>query len=289
MASYIHSLVSSILALKCGGYKSTSGFSAISLKSVLNMRIISELSLLTTVLSFLSHRTYQRETNTYTVNKIQKKIRTITITTSTIRPKAITTVAMTIALPELYTFQCSLHLQSHRGLWHFWLHWKGQAQLLVALRLKQEKPTPCAHHSPWFFPIWVWLTVQNMFNRQDYFGLRDMKYNKRQITIWHTVKLMALSSPLIFKYARHLEAQGQAYDTYKWYLPDSTGNSEFESLETKLRNAEAVLANAPDSDISSNADRAILTESWKESTFAEISNGYSSFHLFKSVPILFVT
>lgn len=72
-----------------------------------------------------------------------------------------------------------------------------------------------------------------------------------------TVKLMAFSSPLIFKHARHLDAQGQAYDMYRWYLPDSAGNWEFGSREMKLRNVEAVLIKAPDFDISSSADRAI--------------------------------
>lgn len=72
---------------------------------------------------------------------------------------------------------------------------------------------------------------------------------------------MAFSSPLIFKYTRHLEAQGQAYDIYRWYLPDSAGYWEFGSREMKLRNVEAVLRKAPESDISSSADRAIYRNS----------------------------
>ena len=68
---------------------------------------------------------------------------------------------------------------------------------------------------------------------------------------------MALSSPLIFRYARHLEAHGHAYDTYKWYLPASAGKVEFGSFEIRLRNVDGVLTKAPDSDISSKAERAI--------------------------------
>lgn len=92
---------------------------------------------------------------------------------------------------------------------------------------------------------------------------------------------MALSSPFMFKYARHLEAQGQAYDTYRWYLPASAGNCEFGSCEMKLRNTEAVLTNAPDSEVSSSADRAIWlrAEEWipaEIGTSKILSNCWSS-------------
>lgn len=71
---------------------------------------------------------------------------------------------------------------------------------------------------------------------------------------------MALSSPLIFKYATHLDAQGQAYDMYRWYLPLSAGKGEFGSWEIMLRKVEGVLTKAPVADISSSAERAI----WRE-------------------------
>ena len=70
-----------------------------------------------------------------------------------------------------------------------------------------------------------------------------------------TMKLMALQVLLSSSMQGTWKFKGK-HDTYRWYLPTSTGNRQLKYRETTLWNVEAVLMKAPESDVSSIADWA---------------------------------